>query len=501
MYQVVLVDDEAFVIEGLLASIDWSGFNCEVSFTATNPLDALEYLRCHPVHLLITDISMPQMDGIELIREAKAVNSLLSILVLSAYDTFDYVRSAMRHGAENYLLKPLNPEELSDSISAIVEHLQERNALSETYGPSILTFRSNFVENWVKGTLSEEEFLARAAMLGINLQVENYTVILFSSAAHNSQKMSRLFDSLLTLSVGSYLSHYYFETLSCLVCILSCIRENAGIRQFLEEIDKIRPILDFPFFVCVGNTVNNYEEVSESYHTASKYLPLQYTPLTNLQCSEFSIPPVTRRLIERSFLEVEEEKYLSEMFRLLDMARTTSKTMTYQLSIVSWGVNQTLTEQIPDENIMPLLSSIICDGSDTEAIKNYIRRFFKAVKAVLERRKALQSTSYPCVDAVIQSVHDFSNKDISLKTLAARLNIHPSYLGNIFHQQTGFYFNDYLNEERLKYATELMETTNYKLKDIVDMAGFSSQTYFNRLFKRKYNVSPNAYRREVKMKQ
>ena len=122
------------------------------------------------------------------------------------------------------------------------------------------------------------------------------------------------------------------------------------------------------------------------------------------------------------------------------------------------------------------------------------------MKDILLKRQELQKNRYPCVDAVMAAVHDFSNKEISLKTMAAKLNMHPSYLGNIFHQQTGFYFNDYLNEERLKYAAELMGTTNTKLKDIVDQAGFSSQAYFNRLFKRRFGTSPNTYRREVKMK-
>lgn len=501
MYQAVLVDDEAFVIEGLVNSIDWVGFNFEIAFTATDPLEALEFLQSHPAHLLITDISMPKMDGIRLIREVKAINPLISILVLSAYDTFDYVRSAMRHGAENYLLKPLNPEELSDSISAIVEHLKERNELSDIYGPSMLTFRSSFVENWVKGTLSDDEFLARAELLGINLQLENYTVILFTTTGQNGHNMSLLFDHLLSLFVGAYLSHFYFETPYRLVCIVSYTGGSDGIPLLLSEIEKIRPILDFSFFVCAGDTVDNYEEVCNSYHNASKYLALQYTPITSLNCGSLSIPLVNRRIIEQDFLEVDEEDYLSRIYKLIDTAPNSTKCMTYQLAVTSWGVNQTLTDQALDPALKSLLPFIVCDASDRDTTKAFLRQLFQAVKAILAERRQLQSASYPFVDAVIEAVHDFANKDISLKTLAAKLGIHPSYLGSIFHQQTGYYFNDYLNEERLKYAAEMMENSSHKLKDIVDMAGFSSQTYFNRLFKRKYGTPPNVYRREARTKQ
>lgn len=82
---------------------------------------------------------MPQMTGIELIEQVRKINPLISILVLSAYDNFEYVRSAMRHGAENYLLKPLDPDKLRESISNIVGHIQERGELSGTYGCNVLT--------------------------------------------------------------------------------------------------------------------------------------------------------------------------------------------------------------------------------------------------------------------------------------------------------------------------------------------------------------------------
>ena len=131
---------------------------------------------------------------------------------------------------------------------------------------------------------------------------------------------------------------------------------------------------------------------------------------------------------------------------------------------------------------------------------SYLHTFIHTGYEVLSQKQLLQTATYPCVDAVINAVHEFSDKDISLKTLAAKLNMHPSYLGNIFHQQTGFYFNDYLNDERLKYAAGLLENSDMKLKDIVDKAGFSSQTYFNRLFKRRYGAPPNAYRRELRAK-
>lgn len=502
MYQAVIVDDEPYVVEGIRTAIDWAGFNFELCYCTTNPCQALEFLEKHPADLLITDISMPQMDGIELIGRVRKINPLISILVLSAYDNFEYVRSAMRQGAENYLLKPLDPDELAESISRIVGHIQERAELSDTYGPTMLTFRSLFIENWVKGSLSEDEFITRAQMLGINLYLNNYTVVIFTAPAglpHSKEKMSRLFDYLLSLFVGTYISHFYFETPTRLVCIISSPDQGHTIKTLLAQTENARVILDFPFFVSTGDTVDNYEEVSSSYRNASRYLFLQHTPMKGIIYQDMDLSMASVSIIEQDYTSILEDEYLSRLDKLL-ASLPPSRYMACMLNVLSWGVAQTSVESQADKEITSLLASIICDGKNAEAIREYIHTFVRTCYQVLARRQKLQTAAYPCVDAVINAVHEFSDKEISLKTLAAKLNMHPSYLGNIFHQQTGYYFNDYLNEERLKYAAGLIENTDMKLKDIVDKAGFSSQTYFNRQFKRKYGTPPNTYRREIKLK-
>lgn len=502
MYQAVIVDDEPFVVEGMKTAIDWSGFNFELCYCTTNPCQALEFLEKHPADLLITDISMPQMNGIELIRRVREINPLISILVLSAYDNFEYVRSAMRHGAENYLLKPLDPDELAESISGIVSHIQERAELSDTYGPTMLTFRSLFIESWVKGSLSEDEFITRAQLLGVNLYLNNYTVVIFtapSGISMGKEKMSRLFDYLLSLFVGTYISHFYFETPTRLVCIISSSNDKYTVENLLSQMDNARVVLDFPFFISTGNTVNDYEEVSASYRNASKYLFLQHTPMKEIIYQDMGLSVAAAGIIEQDYADISEGSYAEQLDKLFTTIPD-SKHMACMLSILSWGVSQTTTEMQPDSEVTDMLGSIICDAADLNRLLEYVHSFVHCCYEVRARKQKIQTAAYPCVDAVINAVHEFSDKDISLKTLAARLNMHPSYLGSIFHQQTGYYFNDYLNEERLKYAAGLMENTDMKLKDIVDKAGFSSQTYFNRQFKRRYGTAPNAYRREMKLK-
>lgn len=498
MYHAVIVDDEPFVLEGLKAAIDWEGSNFEIVYASTSPVSVLSYIKQHPVDLLITDISMPEMSGLDLIAESKAVNSLLSVLVLSAYDNFEYVRTALRNGAENYLLKPLDPNELLESIRSISEHLQERTQISNTYGSTMLTFRSLFTENWVKGTLGTEDFLTRADLLGINLSLNNYTVLLFSSTDTDAKGMAMLFDWLLSICIGRFQSHFYFETPTCLVCILSSIHGLPDMEAFAETLRQSRQLFPFHYFVSIGNTVDNYEDVSDSYRNAHGYLFLRHTDMQELLCTTLLLPLQIHTVIEQSFASTAKDEYILQLLSVFTPSLDLRQRMAVQLTVLSHGLSQLNFEQNMQPQLIDKLAVIPPNARHFNEMVTFMRDFISVCYNLLEEHQSAQSNYFPCVDAVIQAVHEFSNKDISLKTLASQLNMHPSYLGNVFHQQTGFYFNDYLNEERLKYAAGLLENTDLKMKEIVDKAGFSSQTYFNRLFKRKFGASPLAYRREMR---
>ena len=504
MYQVVLVDDESYIIDDLLSAIDWSGYNLEIGCATTSPLKALEYVRNHAVHLLITDVSMPEMNGIDLIGAVKNINPLLNVIVLSAYNNFEYVRSAMRNGAENYLLKPLDPNDLTESISQFANHMIEREELSRSYGASILTFRSNFAEQWVKNLLSQNELSERASLLGINIEVDNYTVVIFNSPVNDTVKMSSFYEMLLSAFVGKCMSTVYFESPQRLVCILSLTGPDKDIHKLIrEEAEKKASLLNFPIFLSIGTTVSFYTNVPESYVSAHSMLYLSYSRLKYFNYHP-SLAPI-RQCIDNhlavltSLEHVGTDNYAKTMRRIFAPANSAESAYHVCLLLLSSLVRKLVKDisELPIKypSICELLASLPGSVQPLEKYFDYSMCFAEECSNQLSQSQ----NEFPFVDAVIKAVHEFSDKDISLKTMAIKLNMSPSYLGNMFKRQTGYYFNDYLAEARLKYAAELIDSTDMKMKDIVDRVGFSSQTYFNRSFKRHYNVSPVTYRRNKKI--
>ena len=500
MYQAVIVDDEPYIAEGIKNAIDWSGFGFEIALAATNPLKALDYIISNRVHLLITDISMPDMDGVTLLTEAKRVNPLLSVIVLSAFDNFEYVRPALRHGAENYLLKPLDPDELTESISQIVRHIQEREELSANYGTSMLTFRSTFIEHWVKNSLASDDLTRRASLLGINLNAGNYTVAVFSTRTPDNFILSRFFNLLLSLLPGRFTAHFYFETPRQLVCILTALHpESETVSDLMDYLESPSLLLEFPIFYACGPTVTSALEVPYSYQCACPLLLLKYTRLDGCLYSQ-SAPyrsmwqKLYRNAAELTLLEYEQP--ITAVFRTIRSAQT-ARQCTISILCHLYQSLFSSADNLPAQ--YPKLAALLKEFPEETARTAEYEEYSKAFAAACFSSPRSLSELSPCVEAVIQAVHEFSDKDISLKTLAARLNMSPSYLGNLFRQQTGSYFNDYLTQARLQYAIGLITATDMKMKDIVEKAGFSSQTYFNRIFKQHYQVSPIVYRRRLKL--
>ena len=503
MYQVVIVDDEPFVVERIKTAIDWSGYNFEICCAVTDPIIALQYIEKHSVQLLITDVSMPEMTGIELTKRAKAINPLMAVIVLSAFDKFEFVRSALRNGVENYLLKPLDEYELTESIRQIVSHMKEREELSNSYGLSMLTFRSSFTEQWVKNSLNGDEFKNRANLLGVNLDAGNYTVLIFNSIHNDSHNMSKFFDLLLSSLIGHFLVHFYFETPYRLICILSLVDKNICLESYMQEIvTQISTQLNFEVLTIYGTTVANYQDVTISYEKAKNLNYLRYTPLRHISYQNLDNLHKNFNNFQSKFEQVSNENITQVAISLFSPHDSINLCLAKTLLICSFLLDK-LPKEVSDifddyPDLRDLLYKFPSEKSPASGYIHYVEEFTNLYYQISNN---LKQSIYPCVDAVIKAVQEFNDKDISLKTMAIKLNMSPSYLGNIFRQQTGLYFNDYLTEARLKYAAHLIEHTDMKMKDIVDIIGYSSQTYFNRSFKRFFNVSPTSFRRKKALDQ
>ena len=172
MYNALIVDDEKSILENIQKAIPWEELGIETVFTAQNGSDALSLLEAYHIDLLISDIRMPGMDGLTLLKHVRAVYPNIRCILLSAYGEFEYARTALTLGIENYLLKPLSVEELIASIQKSLDNLAQSKHIDQNL------FHDNILLRWITGTISEDELVERTPVLNINLYSRNYSVIL-----------------------------------------------------------------------------------------------------------------------------------------------------------------------------------------------------------------------------------------------------------------------------------------------------------------------------------
>lgn len=171
MYRALLVDDEENVLQILKTTIQWQELGVEMPFTAHDGIEALELLQNRSIDILVTDIKMPRLDGINLIRKVKNLYPHIRCILLTAYGEFEYAKEAISLGVENYLLKPIVRGEIEQTVRKALDNLYEK----KQNGESLL--RENILRRWAEGAITEEELGERAAVLHLNLYLPEYCVV------------------------------------------------------------------------------------------------------------------------------------------------------------------------------------------------------------------------------------------------------------------------------------------------------------------------------------
>ena len=174
MYRVIIADDEPVIRRGLRETIEWDALGLEIAGEAADGTEALELIREIRPEILITDIRMPEMDGIQLIREVRELEMNVKITILSGYSDYDYLKAAIRLGVDNYLLKPIDNDELIANLRNTVSEIEKEAAASLQIRQGTNLLRSNTLRRLVAGYISQEELREKAEFLHIPLDAAHY---------------------------------------------------------------------------------------------------------------------------------------------------------------------------------------------------------------------------------------------------------------------------------------------------------------------------------------
>ncbi len=489
MYKAMLVDDENLITEGLKNIIDWEKLNITVLDTAENGKQALDKFRKNPVDIVITDINMPLVNGIDLLSQIKDINENTKFIILSGYEEFNYAKAAISIGVEAYILKPIDEDELTKVLKEIVLKLDEAKSSKK-----INLKKDTIFKGILNNIATKQDLINSKEKIKINMDNSLYVT------------------SILLIKEGfTTIDFKYIEKTEVLyddygnLILVNSFDKNTTIKEikhFYEQIlEDIKTKYGYDVLIAVGDIVEDVNLLGKSFKTSN-------IVKKNILISGFNKCLTKEDLL--SDIEMHFENELNEINRLiidndkkginkyideiLDNDKLTPQNIyDFATKVLILYDNLKAKFKIDNENADVLGSTIInvLNFTTLDDIKTYLKhKLVYLIDHIADESIKLS----PIVRRIVKCVNENYNKDLSLKSLALEYNVNTSYLGQVFTKEIGIQFSDYLNKIRNSVAKDLILNTNKKISDISKEVGYLDTSYFYRKFKKYYGVTPATLR-------
>ncbi|HOL91530.1 MAG TPA: response regulator transcription factor [Clostridiales bacterium] len=539
MYKVLIVDDEPIIRKGLRNIINWKNFGCEVVAEAGDGLDGLELIRKHKPDIIITDIKMPETDGLSMIKQMKEDVPDSKIIILTGHRDFDYVHEALKLGVTDFLLKPSRIEELTSAISRAVKELKFQNQRSEEFDKLSQLFTQNI------SVLREKLLYDIIYEINTNRDDIKEKLELFQTRQGDFRMLLVQNDA--EESDGSDISQYDRHLYQFGII-------NTFIEIFSDKFDVLHVTLDtvgIAFIVMPREGVE--DELAETINKKCTYLQeiinncfgFTVTIAISSEGSDFTELPQKfgecRAALEHKFYlgnnSIIYHSDVNTFFRYDDhsMLEKLEKAL---LEGIKSGNETAVEGRLKD--IYSYIRNI--DPSQKEFIKNF---YWNTITSINNIRLSLMSGEdgrkveytelsglYGLIEkcgnadelhtlleesarSVVSKVNNYNNKSIklilrkaveylqthyhepiTLNEVAEHTFVSTYYISRMFKKEMGKNFVDYLNELRIEKAKELLKDVRYKTYEVAEKVGIPDAHYFSRLFKKYVGMTPTEYREQ-----
>lgn len=521
MLRVLLVDDERSILEGLKKIIAWEEYGVEEIYMVLDGKSALEILENNAVDIVITDVCMEPLSGIELIRCIRKSFPEIKCMVLSGYDNFQYVKEAMSLGIENYLLKPVDKEELLSSLIQVKEKIEYEKSENQRQLANENVVRNNLLLRLINNNIPEKELLQKAETLDVVLYADFYWVAVFADTdiftgrKVNEEERYQKMQQVVTLLKDKF-SHiaYVFLTMdNQAVAIFYGNEEDlyeSGKSSISRFLDMLKNIKHINIYAAIGKPVKNCMKVSESYQNAMFLIHVNSHAESNVllewKCNEveekqldtfFSIQVSD---IAKSVEEMDSERTEFLMRQFIDeVVKNGKKSIIWQMLFlqqlilniikpVNYKNNPELYERA--ENILYKIHY-----KQELSFGEYMNQLMELAGDTISYLKEKKANYSPLVSEIKNMIDNSYMENVSLTGIAEKYKANPVYIGQLFKNEMGEYFSDYLNKVRIENAKELLLTTQDAVVDIGMKVGYLSKTNFYTVFKKYIGMTPMEYRR------
>lgn len=492
---ILLVDDEERIRDGLKNLLNWEQAGFRILGEAANGVQALALIEDYPPQIVITDLKMPEMDGLELTKAVHRLYPEIRVVILSSYDDFELVSQSFRNGAVDYLLKPTvspgNLLPLLSKLSAKIKNTQTKDTKS-LLAQELNRNLAKYGQDWSQ----IQEALGSGPYHLLYSQTRWFP--------KDEQPVKRLGDLLPQL--GSPLLP--FKLTNGDFGLLLAAQEDTDLQQLLQEVLAAFDHVPQPFFVLGESFVElaqapaEYQKLKQMVNGQRFYFksqPLvQAGDLNPLQDGvNFQTKKFIRALLDNDFaLGLERiEEFVNQMI----LAFSNPVFIKQQTSSIFYTLIASLGDAYPKESLYPKLKQqFFQDLNDAVFLEDFSATVLNTLQQI---KQALHQASEPAtadeqLQAIQRYIYDHYRQPLSLSQVAQHFHFSYNYLSSLFSTSFQMTFTEYVNQVRIEEAKRLLLHSDLNLSEIADACGYTDLSYFSKLFKKHFGSSPSKYRKE-----
>ncbi len=526
MYTVIVADDEEEIRRALVRKIDWNSLGFELVGEASNGAEALDLTEKLCPDLLLTDIMMPFIGGIELARQVREVRPSTQIVFLTGYEVFEYAKQAIQYNIISYLLKPISADELSAELVKIRKMIDEkfeqfRSSNEAKEHLDTLSFvmpllldgfqHADSVKN--RGSIISEADRQGLVVPGTEI---SYCVLVTSIRDNSDINVtSKACVNSFDIILSKYLKHVSFYMDGRVISLLYGTQRtlekyiHIAVEDICQSVERIMNCKSYIGISRIGDDIVNLHELyveamnALSYDSGTNGSIRYISDVENDYFSDIEMiedfVAMEERFV-RGGLMKEAGEAVDKLFDAMDSGSKYKLSASYIVPNLTSSVYKILYSVVDKEHTDKLQAECPLQMTDlygnVSNIKDYCRKL--CVRAAeLVKDQCRKSGSRHCELALEYINKEFANPDISLVSVSREIAVSPNYLSALVRKETGSTFIELLTKRRMEEAEALLKYPAFKVKDVALKCGYVDQHYFSYSFKKETGMSPIQYKKQL----
>ena len=511
MLDLLLVEDDATILKGLKTSFPWEKEGFRLVDTATNGREAWQKLQTTPVHVVLTDINMPYVDGLELTFRVKKQFPDILVILFTGYETFEYAKEALKLGVFDFLLKPVHPNNLKKSLQSAAETIKLRIATTTRMEQSLYYLRRTLFNAIFSGGVSRDHLPAQLTDLGLSILdgayacaiicLEDYENIEMPNA--DSELLSDQVQELTQTQLGG--NSFIWTENGKLINTIYPIQPNDDPHQiFANILSRANETLNTSLLIFLGEPQPSLDTAHGSAEQAislyKRFSVLKHNTIISLE-SNLETNVQTNDELEKDFHRFLAEGDEEACFSILNTLQQTTQTQYATHSIIkiffqipkvieALKLQRVLKDCLID---LDLCLEQILQSKCTSQQFGILKEVVKGICQNILYASHIDPINKKMLVFIEEHYHD---PNLSLTLLGDYMDMSPGYLCSLFKQRNHKTFSEFVLETRMQHAKHLICSTNHKIFQIAAMVGIPNVQYFCNRFKRHYEQTPTEFRSE-----